>query len=106
MGLLDVLRGMANGPRGDQGMRAPSSGGGMSPLTMGLLALLAYKAFKGGGLGNIFGQTAPAGPGPMQAIRCRQRGRRWRKAGKAAGCRIGSAARLAARWRVARPARS
>jgi len=54
----------------------PSQGGGMSPLTMGLLALLAYKAFKGGGpLGGIFGQgnnsgsmagagrgAAPAGP--------------------------------------------
>jgi uncharacterized protein YidB (DUF937 family) len=31
----------------------------MSPLTMGLLALLAYKAFKSGGpLGNIFGPNA------------------------------------------------
>ena len=36
MGLLDVLNGMANGPRGQS---TPSSGG-MSPLTMGLLALL------------------------------------------------------------------
>lgn len=54
MGLLDVFRGMMNGPRGQA---APSSGGGgMSPLTMGLLALLAYKAFKGGGL---FGQNPP-----------------------------------------------
>jgi uncharacterized protein YidB (DUF937 family) len=35
----------------------------MSPITMGLLALLAYKTFKGGGpLGNIFGQGTPADP--------------------------------------------
>src|SRR3954464_5149545 len=52
MGLLDVLNGMANGPRGQS---TPASG--MSPLTMGLLALLAYKALKGsGGLGNLLGQ--------------------------------------------------
>lgn len=36
MGLMDVLNGMANGPRGQASGR-----GGMSPLTMGLLALLA-----------------------------------------------------------------
>ena len=73
MGLLDVLRGISNGPRGQS---MPSQGGGMSPLTMGLLALLAYKAFKGGNpLGGILGQgnnsggmagpgrdVAPAGP--------------------------------------------
>lgn len=40
MGLLDVLTGMRNGPRG-------SRGGGMSPITMALLGLLAYKAVKG-----------------------------------------------------------
>jgi len=48
----------------------------MSPLTMGLLALLAYKAVKGsGGLGNILGQgnSAPTGrsssplPGAQQS---------------------------------------
>jgi uncharacterized protein YidB (DUF937 family) len=73
MGLLDVLRGMNNGPRGQS---MPSQGSGMSPLTMGLLALLAYKAFKGRNpLGGILGQgnnsggmagpgreAAPAGP--------------------------------------------
>jgi uncharacterized protein YidB (DUF937 family) len=42
MGLLDVLNGMQNGPRG-----ARSMGGGMSPITMALLGLLAYKAVKG-----------------------------------------------------------
>jgi YidB-like protein len=68
MGLLDVLNGMQNGPRG------ANRGGGMSPLTMALLGLHqslfryapcarcdggAYHS--GGGLGdmlrNIFGGT-------------------------------------------------
>jgi hypothetical protein len=44
MGLLDVLNGMQNGPRGQRG---PSTGiGGMSPITMAVLGLLAYKALK------------------------------------------------------------
>ena len=44
MGLIDVLNGMQNGPRGQ---RDPtSSGGGMSPMTMAILGLLAYKAVK------------------------------------------------------------
>jgi uncharacterized protein YidB (DUF937 family) len=43
MGLLDVLNGMRNGP---SGQRSPSSSGGMSPITMGVLALLAYKGIK------------------------------------------------------------
>jgi uncharacterized protein YidB (DUF937 family) len=43
MGLLDVLNGMQNGPRGST---TPGSGG-MSPITMALLGLLAYKAYKG-----------------------------------------------------------
>jgi len=46
MGLMDVLNGMQNGPRGDR-TSAPSSGsGGMSPMTMAILGLLAYKAIK------------------------------------------------------------
>lgn len=64
MGLMDILNGMQNGPRGQ---RAPASqgGGGMSPITMALLGLLAYKALKGGGLGNILGgQSAPVNPAP------------------------------------------
>jgi len=45
MGLMDVLNGMQNGPRGQ---RDPSSGsGGMSPITMAILGVLAYKAVKG-----------------------------------------------------------
>src|SRR6187401_1392062 len=46
MGLLDVLNGMQNGPRGTPQPSAPGSGG-MSKTTMALLAFLAYKAFKG-----------------------------------------------------------
>jgi uncharacterized protein YidB (DUF937 family) len=57
MGLLDVLNGMQNGPRGQ---RDPSSGGGMSPITMAILGLLAYKAIKGFG-GH---QTAPSSASP------------------------------------------
>jgi uncharacterized protein YidB (DUF937 family) len=42
MGLLDILNGVQNGPRG-----ATTPGkGGMSPLTMALLGLLAYKAYQ------------------------------------------------------------
>jgi uncharacterized protein YidB (DUF937 family) len=43
MGLMDILNGMQNGPRGGAGR---AGGGGMSPLTMALLGLLAYKAVK------------------------------------------------------------
>jgi uncharacterized protein YidB (DUF937 family) len=82
MGLRDILTGIQNGPRG---ARQPSSGG-MSPL---VLALLAYKAFKGrqtpaapeqgaargettaapgGGLGDILGGLfgGRSGAGPAQ----------------------------------------
>jgi uncharacterized protein YidB (DUF937 family) len=66
MGLQDILTGMLNGPRGQrQPTSNASSSGGMSPITMALLGLLAYKAAK-----HFGGQpTAPAGqarpmPGP------------------------------------------
>ena len=60
MGLLDVIQGMQNGPRGQP---VPSSGssGGMSPITMAVLGLIAYKAvksFSGSQPGPV-----PAGPG-------------------------------------------
>jgi len=59
MGLLDVLNGMQNGPRGQ---RAPgSSGGGMSPLTMALLGLIAYKAIKS--FSGSQSSATPTGPG-------------------------------------------
>ena len=45
MGLLDVLNGMQNGPRGPSTPGA-QSGGGMSPMTMAILGLLAWKAIK------------------------------------------------------------
>src|SRR4051794_22584721 len=53
MGLLDVLNGMQNGPRGQTD---PNAKGGMSPITMAILALLAYKGIKHLGAGH---QTAP-----------------------------------------------
>jgi uncharacterized protein YidB (DUF937 family) len=67
MGLIDILNGMQNGPRGGATPPASttqggsSSGGGMSPVMMALLGLLAYKAFKGltGG-----GQPAAKAPAP------------------------------------------
>lgn len=79
MGLLDVLTGMRNGPRGAGG------GGGMSPITMALLGLLAYKAVKGftgnspragsgmatpgGGLGDLLkGGLGGAGLGGLGGI--------------------------------------
>jgi uncharacterized protein YidB (DUF937 family) len=45
MGLLDVLNGMQQGPRGPSTPGQQSSGG-MSPMTMAILGLLAWKAFK------------------------------------------------------------
>ncbi len=58
MGLLDVLNGMQNGPRGQ---RSPSSGsGGMSPITMAILGLFAFKAVKS----FTGGQPSPRPPGP------------------------------------------
>jgi uncharacterized protein YidB (DUF937 family) len=61
MGLLDVLNGMQNGPRGQ---RAPGSGGGgMSPMTMALLGLLAYKAIKS--FSSRQPSAAPAAPGTL-----------------------------------------
>ncbi len=44
MGLLDVLHGMQNGPRGTR--ETGTTSGGMSKMTIALLALLGYKALK------------------------------------------------------------
>jgi uncharacterized protein YidB (DUF937 family) len=57
MGLLDVLNGMQNGPRGEQ---TPGSGG-MSKITMALLGLLAYKAYKHMGSSQAPQAGVPAG---------------------------------------------
>jgi uncharacterized protein YidB (DUF937 family) len=66
MGLLDVLNGMQNGPRGQ---RQPSSGtgGGMSLLTKALLGVLAYKALRhvsGAQAGAAAAPGRPASPPP------------------------------------------
>lgn len=63
MGLMDILNGMQNGPRGAENR----SGGGMSPITMALMGLLAYKAIRSfGGASNPSsnpgrGDAAPGG---------------------------------------------
>ena len=61
MGLLDVLNGMQNGPRGQPNQS--SSSGGMSPITMAILGLLAYKAVKS--FGGSQPQARPASSGTM-----------------------------------------
>jgi uncharacterized protein YidB (DUF937 family) len=60
MGLLDILNGMQNGPRGQ---RDPNAKGGMSPITMAILALLAYKAYQKIGAGQ--GGAPQRAPGRM-----------------------------------------
>src|SRR5947207_3046703 len=65
MGLLDVLNGMQNGPRGPSNPSA-QTGGGMSPMTMAILALLAYKAVKHFGGSQSSAAPAPA-PSPVNA---------------------------------------
>lgn len=57
MGLMDVINGMQNGPRGARVPSAGQSSGGMSPITMAVLGLLAYKAIK----------SLTAGPSPATA---------------------------------------
>jgi uncharacterized protein YidB (DUF937 family) len=76
MGLMDVLRGMQYGPRGQPGSRTGtgsgtgtgtgtgSTGTGMSPITMAILGLLAYKALKSVSRRE---QPAPAGQLPPPA---------------------------------------
>jgi uncharacterized protein YidB (DUF937 family) len=64
MGLLDVLNGMQHGPRGPSTPSA-QSGGGMSPMTMAILGLLAWKAIRHFSTGqpNAAPQPAPAPSG-------------------------------------------
>jgi uncharacterized protein YidB (DUF937 family) len=68
MGFLDILNGMQNGPRGQSTPGPAGSSGGMSPIAMALLGLLAYKAIKhvSSGQTNTGGtrpDVAPAPPG-------------------------------------------
>jgi uncharacterized protein YidB (DUF937 family) len=65
MGLLDVLNGMQNGPRGPSDPKAESSG--MSPMTMAILGLLAWKAVKHLTAGSDQPSAAPAAPAPTPA---------------------------------------
>ena len=65
MGLLDVINGMQHGPRGSSAPSSQSSSGGMSPMTMAILGLLAWKAFKHFTAGNP-GASAPQ-PTPAPA---------------------------------------
>jgi uncharacterized protein YidB (DUF937 family) len=58
MGLMDVLNGMQNGPRGARTPASTSGQGGMSPIMMAILGLIAYKAMKG-----LSGSSQPA-PAP------------------------------------------
>ena len=67
MGLMDVLNGMQNGPHGRPapGGASSTSSGGMSPITMAILGLLAYKAIKSFGGGQPSAMPSGAGrPAP------------------------------------------
>ncbi|PWT86226.1 YidB family protein [Bradyrhizobium sp. PMVTL-01] len=61
MGLLDVLNGMQNGPRGPSTASSEQSSGGMSPMTMAIIALLGWKAFK-----HLTAGQPSAAPAPQQ----------------------------------------
>jgi uncharacterized protein YidB (DUF937 family) len=61
MGLLDVLNGMQNGPRGPSTPSSEQSSGGMSPMTMAIIALLGWKAFK-----HLTAGQPGAAPAPQQ----------------------------------------
>jgi len=63
MGLLDILNGMQNGPNGPS-HPSTQSNGGMSPLTMAILALLAWKTVKHFSQDNQQPSPAPA-PAPV-----------------------------------------
>ena len=67
MGLLDVLNGMQNGPRGPSNPSA-QSGGGMSPMTMAILGLLAWKAVKHLTAGQPGATPAPAPGGGLGGL--------------------------------------
>jgi uncharacterized protein YidB (DUF937 family) len=60
MGLADVLNSMQNDPSGQRAFG--SGGGGMSPLTMALLGLLAYKAIKSFSAGQPSAAPGPGAP--------------------------------------------
>jgi uncharacterized protein YidB (DUF937 family) len=65
MGLLDVINGMQHGPHGSSTPSSQSSGG-MSPMTMAILGLIAWKAFKHITASSP-GATPPSAPAPAPA---------------------------------------
>jgi uncharacterized protein YidB (DUF937 family) len=62
MGLLDVINGMQNSPGGQRVPSSSTSRGGMSPMTMALLGLIAHKTLKG--FGGAQPNPVPAGGKP------------------------------------------
>jgi len=62
MGLLDVINGMQQGPRGSSTPSSSQSSGGMSPMTMAILGLIAWKAFK-----HLTASSPAATPPPAPA---------------------------------------
>jgi uncharacterized protein YidB (DUF937 family) len=67
MGLLDVLKGMSNGPSGQRA--GTTSSGGMSPLTMAVLGFLAYKGIKHlSSSGQTPSSTASSSPGGLSGL--------------------------------------
>src|ERR1700712_2343964 len=64
MGLLDILNGMQNGPGGAGAPSDPDAKSGMSPMTMAILGLLAYKAVKHFGGSQPAGSPAAPAPAP------------------------------------------
>ena len=69
MGLIDVLNGMQNGPRGARppASTTTSGQGGMSPIMMAILGLIAYKAMKGLSGSSQPAPAPPARPGTVTA---------------------------------------
>jgi uncharacterized protein YidB (DUF937 family) len=65
MGLLDVINGMQHGPHGSSTPSSQSSGG-MSPMTMAILGLIAWKAFKHITASSP-GAAPPTAPAPAPA---------------------------------------
>jgi uncharacterized protein YidB (DUF937 family) len=68
MGLLDILNGMQNGPRGQHtpsaSTGAAASSGGMSPIMTAILGLIAYKAVKSFTRGQPSARAASPGALP------------------------------------------
>ena len=77
MGLLDVLNGMQNGPRGPSNP-SPQAGGGMSPMTMAVIGLLAWKAIKHLTAGHPGATPAPSTRRHRRPAAQQQGRRAWR----------------------------